>query len=234
VIEREVLLTGIGGQGVQLAAQVLARAALAEGRDVQMFGSYGGMMRGGNTEATVIVADGPVESPPTVSGGWSALVMHHEHFEAVHARLRRGAVVLVNSTVFDGQVDPDRFVVVDVPATALAVSATGQAISASMVLLGAYGAATGLVGLEALSAAVAESLPPYRSRHVGTNVMALQAGYAAVPKPVVDAWAAGAGGGYAEAGLAEVVPPVELPLELPVELPVKLPVELPVELREGP
>ena len=51
-MERELLLTGIGGQGVQLAAQVLARAAIAEGRSVQMFGSYGGMMRGGNTEAT--------------------------------------------------------------------------------------------------------------------------------------------------------------------------------------
>ena len=31
-MEREILFTGIGGQGVQLAAQVLARAAIAEGR----------------------------------------------------------------------------------------------------------------------------------------------------------------------------------------------------------
>jgi Pyruvate/2-oxoacid:ferredoxin oxidoreductase gamma subunit len=31
-MERELLLTGIGGQGVQLAAQVLARAAIADGR----------------------------------------------------------------------------------------------------------------------------------------------------------------------------------------------------------
>ena len=30
-MEREVLITGIGGQGVQLAAQVLARAATLEG-----------------------------------------------------------------------------------------------------------------------------------------------------------------------------------------------------------
>ncbi|TMK87611.1 MAG: indolepyruvate ferredoxin oxidoreductase subunit beta, partial [Actinobacteria bacterium] len=32
--ERELLLTGIGGQGVQLAAQVIARAAVLEGREV--------------------------------------------------------------------------------------------------------------------------------------------------------------------------------------------------------
>jgi Pyruvate/2-oxoacid:ferredoxin oxidoreductase gamma subunit len=34
-VERELLLTGIGGQGIQLAAQVLARAAIAEERSVQ-------------------------------------------------------------------------------------------------------------------------------------------------------------------------------------------------------
>jgi Pyruvate/2-oxoacid:ferredoxin oxidoreductase gamma subunit len=54
-MEREILLTGIGGQGVQLAANVLAHAALDEGRDVQLFGSYGGMMRGGNTDAELVV-----------------------------------------------------------------------------------------------------------------------------------------------------------------------------------
>ena len=80
-MERELLLTGIGGQGVQLAAQVLARAAIAEGRSVQMFGSYGGMMRGGNTEATVVIADGAIEAPPTVADAWSAIFMHHDFSE---------------------------------------------------------------------------------------------------------------------------------------------------------
>ncbi|MGZ4207588.1 MAG: 2-oxoacid:acceptor oxidoreductase family protein [Actinomycetota bacterium] len=77
-MEREILLTGIGGQGVQLAARVLAEAAVAEGRSVQLFGSYSGMMRGGNTDATVVVADTPIESPPTVGRAWSAIVMHDE------------------------------------------------------------------------------------------------------------------------------------------------------------
>ena len=95
------LLTGIGGQGIQLAAQVLARAALTEGREVQLFGSYGGMMRGGNTEATLVVADGPVEAPPTVDrrGRRSSCT--------TTSRSRRspgcgpGSVLFVNTTVFE-------------------------------------------------------------------------------------------------------------------------------------
>ena len=71
-MEREVMWTGIGGQGVQLGAQVLARAAILEGRHAMLFGTYGGEMRGGHTDCTLVLADGPIETPPIVSKTWSA------------------------------------------------------------------------------------------------------------------------------------------------------------------
>jgi Pyruvate/2-oxoacid:ferredoxin oxidoreductase gamma subunit len=187
VMERELLVTGIGGQGIQLAAQVVARAALAEGREVQLFGSYGGMMRGGNTEATLVVADGPVEAPPTVGSAWSAIVMHHDFSEPTLARLRSGGVVMLNTTVFDRPIDREAYVVVDLPATDLAVE-VGNIMAASMVMVGAYAAVTGLAQLDALVDAVAASLPPYRARHAGLNQDALRAGYTAAPEVRVPAW----------------------------------------------
>ena len=39
-------------------------------------------MRGGNTEATLVLADGPIEAPPTVRDTWSAIVMHHDYWDA--------------------------------------------------------------------------------------------------------------------------------------------------------
>ena len=59
-----------------------------------------------------------------------------------------------------------------------------------MVMVGAYSAATGLVGLDALTAAVGEALPAYRSRHIELNVAALRAGHEAVDRLVAPAWAA--------------------------------------------
>src|SRR5262245_62339115 len=73
-VERELLITGMGGQGVQLAAQVIARAATIEGRHVMLFGVYGGAMRGMNTDGTVVVGDAPLQSPPLVSHPGSAAV----------------------------------------------------------------------------------------------------------------------------------------------------------------
>ncbi len=99
-MERELLITGIGGQGVQLAAQVIARAATLEGRAVMFFGIYGGMMRGGNTDSTVVVADDAISAPPVVSQAWSAIAMHDEFWPPVERRLRPGGVVLVNDATF--------------------------------------------------------------------------------------------------------------------------------------
>ena len=174
-MERQLVMTGIGGQGIQLAASVLARAALAEGREVQMFGSYGGMMRGGNTEATVVIADGPIESPPTVGSTWSAILMHHDYSEPTIKRLRAGSVVLINSSVF-GSFEANGYEVVEVPATDEAIEA-GNVMGASMVMMGAYAAVTDLVAVDSLCVAVGDALPSYRTQHIAFNLDALRRGY---------------------------------------------------------
>ena len=78
-MEHEVIITVIGGQGVQLAAQILARAAVAENREGMMLGTCGGTMRGGHTEASIVSADHPIQAPPIISRTWSAIAMHHAH-----------------------------------------------------------------------------------------------------------------------------------------------------------
>ena len=58
-MECEIMLSGIGGQGVQLGARVLAGAAAREDRHVMLLGTYGGTMRGGPTDSTLVVGDAP-------------------------------------------------------------------------------------------------------------------------------------------------------------------------------
>jgi Pyruvate/2-oxoacid:ferredoxin oxidoreductase gamma subunit len=187
VTERELLLTGIGGQGVQLAAQVVARAATLEGRDVMFFGVYGGMMRGGPTDSTVVVADGPIGTPPVVSRSWSAIAMHDEHWAPIEPRLREGAIVLVNDTTFGHEIAA--------PVTLHRVQATevatelGNPLGAAMVIVGAYAAVTGLLGIDALVDAMRASIPSYRAQHADANERALRAGWDLLPHGTSPAWA---------------------------------------------
>jgi Pyruvate/2-oxoacid:ferredoxin oxidoreductase gamma subunit len=188
-MERELVLTGVGGQGVQLAAQVLARAAVLEGRHVMLLGTYGGTMRGGNTDSTLVVADAPIATPPIVSRVWCAIAMHHRFWEPARAKLRTGSIVVVNHPVFAGEVDRARHRLFEVPAAEIAAR-IGEPLAAAMVLVGAHARITGLVGIEALVAGMRESLPPYRRQHAEANEKALRAGFAEAPPGAAPAWEA--------------------------------------------
>ncbi len=184
--EQECLLTGIGGQGVQLCAQVLARAAVVEGKYVMLFGVYGGAMRGMNTDATLVVGDAPLLSPPLLSSTGSAIGMHDKFWAPMAAKLRDGALVLVNDDMFETPLDGVRYRVVRVPATPRA-AALGHAMGGSMVMAGAYAAASGLVGADALVAGMRESIPSYRTQHIEANERALRDGFAWAAREVVTA-----------------------------------------------
>ena len=147
-MERELLITGIGGQGVQLAAQVIARAATLEARNVMYLGLYGGMMRGGNTDGTVVIADGPIEAPPVISHAWSAIAMHDEFWAPIEPKLRPGALVLVNDSTFTHEISAP-CEVHRVDATGIATE-LGHPLGGSMVMAGAYAGLTAIVGADAL------------------------------------------------------------------------------------
>jgi Pyruvate/2-oxoacid:ferredoxin oxidoreductase gamma subunit len=187
-MERAFLFTGIGGQGVQLAARTLAVAAVSEGRESMVFGEYGGMMRGGNTDATVVIGTERLITPPTVSHAWGGLAMHHEYWANVKSRMLPGGVVLIDRSVFLGEIGRSDLVVVEVEASATATD-VGNPRGGSMVALGALSAATGVVEMESLQAAAEEVLPPYRRQHARANAEAIRAGHALVTSRLIEAWA---------------------------------------------
>ena len=190
IMEKEVLLAGMGGQGIQLAAKTLSLAAVAAGREVMLFGAYGGSMRGGNSESTVVIGDQPILSPPSVTRAGFAIGMHPDYWPGVAARLIPGAVAVVNSGIFQGNQSPtDRhFYEIDMFAVA---SRAGAASAGSMVALGVLAALTSIVGVEDLTASIPEALPPYRQNRVSQNVDAVLAGAAAVGGAILDCWQTG-------------------------------------------
>jgi Pyruvate/2-oxoacid:ferredoxin oxidoreductase gamma subunit len=186
-MERELLLTGIGGQGVQLAAQVIARGATLEGRNVMLFGVYAGAMRGMNTDGTVVVGDGPLQTPPLVSHTWSAIGMHDKFWAPLAPKLRPGALILVNDATFETPLDEDTYTVFRIPATTKATE-LGNELAGSMIMVGAYLGITGLVGMDAAIEAMRESIPSYRTQHIAGNEIAIRAGFDLVEPLAFPAW----------------------------------------------
>lgn len=176
-MERELVVTGVGGQGIQLLAKTLALAATREGRYAMLGADYGGEMRGGPSKASVVIGDAPLRSLPVLASAWSAIVAHHRFSEPALARLRPGGPVIVNVPLVDPATIPPEMSVHPVDAAAIAASVQApQAIG--FVLLGAYNAVARLVSPQTLIDAMEELLPVYRRQHTPANARALAAGAA--------------------------------------------------------
>lgn len=191
-MEREVIVTGIGGQGIQLIAKTLAQAAMREGRQVMMFGMFMGTIRGGSSESTVVVAEDEITAPPIIPKTWAVLAMHGEGLPALARKAQAGGVLLVNSSLVAKPPAWDGVRLIGVPATEMAKQ-MGQVMGASMIALGAFVGATGMVRLESLGEALGEVLPPHRRKLIDTNRACIEKGaeYVAahVPPEGVRAWA---------------------------------------------
>jgi len=172
-------MTGIGGQGIQLIAKLLAQAGMDEGRHVMMFGIFKGTIRGGSSESTVVIADREILAPPIVSHAWSVLAMHGEDLPPIAGKGRSGGVFLVNTSLVARPPVWEGARLIAIPATEIAKQ-MGNVMGAGMIALGAFVAATGIVQLVSLSRALDRVLPPHRRKQIDANRTCLERGAAYV------------------------------------------------------
>jgi Pyruvate/2-oxoacid:ferredoxin oxidoreductase gamma subunit len=173
-MEREVLFTGIGGQGIQLMTKVLASAAAREGKHAMLFGVYHGAMRGGASDTTLVVGDRPIEAPPIVPACWGVVAMHPASLPPLLAKLRPGGLFFANETLVATPA-PDGVTRIPVPATQLAERA-GNLVGAGMIMLGAFVAHTRLVRFDHVVEAMRAALPAHRARMADANEALLRLG----------------------------------------------------------
>lgn len=178
-MEHEIFVAGIGGQGIQLVARMLAVAATAENRHVMLNGVYGGEMRGGKSLATVVLGARPLRALPVTARVSAAVVLHGNFWEEPRARLRPDALIVADSEIAD-QLSPEAtHSLIAVPATRISRD-IGNPMVAGMVLMSAFNAMTGLVSQDQLRAAMLCLVPPYRAQHIAANEQAIAAGANAV------------------------------------------------------
>jgi 2-oxoglutarate ferredoxin oxidoreductase subunit gamma len=164
--------SGSGGQGIILAATVLADAACTAGFEVLATQSYGPEARGGASRAEVIVSREPIDFPeierPDVT-----VCLSQPAFDKFAGQTREGGLVVYDS----GLVDPGGLTgvrLLGAPCTELAREHAGTPMAANMAVLGVLERAAPFVGYEALVDGVHGHLP---SRFLEGNLKALYAGY---------------------------------------------------------
>ena len=100
---KRIFIAGFGGQGILLIGQMLAYAAMLEGREVSWMPSYGPEMRGGTANCTVIISDHPIASP-IVTEVDVLLAMNGSSLEKFLPMVVPGGEVIVNSGIITDKV----------------------------------------------------------------------------------------------------------------------------------
>ncbi len=92
----DVLMTGVGGQGIILSSDIMAETAIACGYDVKKTDVHGMAQRGGAVTSHVRIA-GKVASP-LIDEGYVDILLAFEKLEAARwaSYLRPGAIAIVN------------------------------------------------------------------------------------------------------------------------------------------
>ncbi|HEX74314.1 MAG TPA: indolepyruvate oxidoreductase subunit beta [Dehalococcoidia bacterium] len=93
----DLLITGVGGQGIILASDIIAEAALAAGYDVKKTDTLGMAQRGGSVVSHVRI--GPRVWSPLIKEGEVDILVALEKLEAARwgHYLRYGAIAIVNN-----------------------------------------------------------------------------------------------------------------------------------------
>jgi 2-oxoglutarate ferredoxin oxidoreductase subunit gamma len=173
-MQEEIIFSGFGGQGALFAGQLLAYAALNEGKHVTWIPSYGPEMRGGTAHCIVVVSDEEIGSP-IVRNPTSAVVLNNPSMDKYESLVKPGGVLVVNRSLIVKLASRQDIKVVDVPANELAVE-VGSAKMANVVLLGALLEMTKAVSLDAVARALDEHLPSKARKLLDANKQALQKG----------------------------------------------------------
>ncbi len=173
----DVVMAGFGGQGILMIGNLLSLAAIEEGRRVTYFPAYGVEMRGGTANCTVVISREEIGSP-VVGRPASAIVMNGPSLERYRALVRAGGTLVVNRSLADpSRVGRTDVRVVAVPANEVARD-LGASQLASMVALGAYAAATGVVRVESVVRCLPKVVPQRHERLIPLNAEALRRGAA--------------------------------------------------------
>ena len=181
----DIFMAGFGGQGVLLIGNLLAYAAMAEGKQVCYFPAYGVEKRGGAATCTVIVSDSAVGSPVIGRPG-AALLLNPMAMEKYYDRIRPGGLCLINASMVKGVGARIDLNILSIPANDLALEA-GDVRLVNMIAIGAYAERSGAVALDSLKQSLAITLPERNHRFIPMNIHALDLGAGFVRQAVLSA-----------------------------------------------
>ena len=177
----DVTIAGFGGQGIMAIGNILAEAAMGEGKNVTYWPSYSAEMRGGAANCTVVISTKEIGSP-VVAFPISAIIMNLPSLKKYQSKIKKDGLLIVNTSLIDqGEIKRDDVDIVKAPLISLAREAGNDRLS-NVVALGIFLAKTQVVRLDSLFETLRIVLDERYHHLIPSNKKAIQRGIDFVTK----------------------------------------------------
>ena len=171
----DLIISGFGGQGVLVIGNLLAYAAMKEGRYVTYLPTYGVEMRGGTANCTVVISSREIGSP-VVGRPHAAIVMNLPSLVKYEPRILPNGLLLINSSLIDPKETSRQDIeLLPTPFNEIAIE-NGNPKLANMVALGAFNEKTKLVQMTSLFESLEKVLDDRYHHLIPSNIKAIQIG----------------------------------------------------------
>ena len=177
----EIVLAGFGGQGILFLGKMIALAGMLDGKEVSWIPSYGPEMRGGTANCSVVVSDRRIGTP-VVSRPNVLVAMNRPSLEKFEPKMQAGGHLFINKTLIEIPHTRQDITVTYLEMTGIA-GELGNPRLANIVALGGMVGRIGLVGREAVIAALNKELSGKKAALLDLNLKALDAGAQAALLP---------------------------------------------------
>ena len=170
-MKQKMFLAGSGGQGTLAIGQMIAKAAMDEGKEVTWLPSYGPEMRGGTANCTVVVSDKPIACP-LINDADVLVVMNLPSLLKFESMVVPGGLLIINSSMVTEKASRSDIRVLEIPANELAME-LGSDKAANMVILGAILRATGVVDRATIEEEMRHMFSGRKEKFLPMNLAAL-------------------------------------------------------------
>jgi 2-oxoglutarate ferredoxin oxidoreductase subunit gamma len=171
----KLIVAGFGGQGVMVIGNVLAYAAMMEGKYVTYLPVYGVEVRGGTANCTVVISSHDIGSP-VVGRPHTAIVMNLPSLIKYEPLVLPNGLLFINSSLIEPKETYRKDIeILSIPVNEIAID-NGNPKLANMVALGAFNEKTKLVQITSLFKSLEKVLDERYHHLIPSNIKAIEVG----------------------------------------------------------
>lgn len=160
-MRKQLRFSGVGGQGVLLAGEILAEAKIESGGYGIKAASYTSQVRGGPTKVDILLDEEEILYPYATEGNIDFMLSTAQvGFDSFKSGIKEGGIIVIDSNLVKAsEEDKTRYKIIQIPIISIAKNEIGNVVTQSVVALGVSVELSGCMDRELVFAVMQKKVP---------------------------------------------------------------------------